>query len=53
MPELNQEQINSIFETRIARIEVYLQKMGFDITQFDGPQTTPETINFLAAKEEE
>lgn len=34
---LTQIQINSIFETRIARLEVYLQRQGHDITKYDGP----------------
>lgn len=38
MDKLNQEQINSILETRLARLEIYLQKEGHDITKFDGDE---------------
>jgi hypothetical protein len=37
MEKLTQEQINSMFETRIARVEKYLQREGHEITKFDGP----------------
>lgn len=41
MNELNQEQINSMFENRIARIEKYLQRTGHDLTKFDGQEPEP------------
>lgn len=33
---LNQEQINSVFEARIARLEKYFQHQGHDLTKYDG-----------------
>lgn len=33
--ELNQEQINSMFEARLKRLEVYLQREGHDIVKYD------------------
>lgn len=41
MTRLTQEQINSMFEARIARIEKYLHREGHDITKYDGPETLP------------
>lgn len=42
--ELNQEQINSIFEARIARMEKYLQREGHDITKYDGPTLSAKEV---------
>lgn len=40
MEKLRQVQINSIFEVRLARLEIYLQREGHDITKYDGEESS-------------
>lgn len=44
MKKLSQEQINSMFEVRLARLEVYLQREGHDVTKYDGDENSAIAI---------
>jgi hypothetical protein len=42
MPELDQDQMNEMFEIRISQIERYLQSESHDITKYDGQRLPPQ-----------
>lgn len=44
MPKQDQNSTNEMFEIRIARLEMFLQKMGFSIVEtVDAPEEAPIT----------